>query len=304
MGGQWQGSVGEVWMFSSRIALCLLSVILLVASPLAFAQGTYTQIDYPGAAQTSVYGVNTAGDVVGFYNNSSVGGVWHGFLLSGSVYTTIDYAPGYTNYLMGINDVGQIVGSTTDNGTGFLYDLTTQTFTTISVPHAGATQPVAINNAGSIAGFFYNTSSIYGFELTGSRYQSIRPSGISTTFAYGISASGTVVGFASGRNFLNFEFNDGKLTEVTIPNAPNAYLYGINPAGTELVGHYSSHGAVAGFVYQNKTLTTLMFPGAKDTDAVGVNSAGEVVGYFNDSKDKAHGFTWTPPAPAHKESQP
>lgn len=88
---------------------------------------------------------------------------------------------------------------------------------------------------------------------------------------------------------------------ATIPNAPGAQVYGINPEGTALVGYYQpSSGINAGFVYQNSTLITLQFPGSVETYAMGINSAGEVVGYYAGS-DKYYAFTWTPPADAARK---
>lgn len=63
------------------------AVLLLAIAPLAVAQGTYTQIDYPGAAQTGVNGIDSAGDLVGTYPDAS--NTFHGLLLSNGTYTTI-----------------------------------------------------------------------------------------------------------------------------------------------------------------------------------------------------------------------
>jgi hypothetical protein len=77
-----------------RKARCLLAVFLIVFVPLAMAQGTYTQFDVPGAIYTFVAGIDSAGDVVGQYEDAS--GNFHGFFFSGSTYTTVDY-PGVTS---------------------------------------------------------------------------------------------------------------------------------------------------------------------------------------------------------------
>ena len=63
-----------------RIALC--SLLLLTATAPLMAQGTYTQIDYPGSIVTYLTGVNDTGDIVGYYADSD--GVAHGFILSGA----------------------------------------------------------------------------------------------------------------------------------------------------------------------------------------------------------------------------
>lgn len=104
-------------------------LLLLAASvPLALAQGTYANIDVPGSAFTYAWGINTAGEIVGTYDDRS--GALHGFLLSGGTYTTIDYPGASDTGLIDINDKGQIVGET--DSVGFLYDRNTGTFTDIT----------------------------------------------------------------------------------------------------------------------------------------------------------------------------
>jgi probable HAF family extracellular repeat protein len=63
------------------------------------------------------------------------------------------------------------------------------------------------------------------------------------------------------------------------------------------VGFYNA----GGFLYQNKTLQTLQFPGAASTFAYGVNAAGKVSGIFHEANGNLHGFTWTPPGDAAKK---
>jgi len=113
-----------------RIALL---AVLLIATSEALAQGTYTQIDVPGAVWTECFGIDTAGDIVGAWLDSNSN--WNGFLLSAGVYTTIDYPGASRTFLYGINDSGQIVGinDLQDVG-GFIYNIQTQTFTTVNYP--------------------------------------------------------------------------------------------------------------------------------------------------------------------------
>jgi uncharacterized membrane protein len=159
-------------MKSCKVILWL-AVLLLAISPLTIAQGTYTQIDYPGAVQTYAYGIDTAGDVVGSYVDTSNN--VHGFFLSAGIFTTLD-VPGATGTAAtGINDVGQIVGST--NTDSFLYDVATQTFTQFSSSFANSsTFAFAINNAGTIVGYIivnHTNGPIYGFELKGTKYAQV-----------------------------------------------------------------------------------------------------------------------------------
>ena len=100
------------------------AALMIAFVPLASAQGTYTQIDYPGAVETSCIAINSAGDTVGFFKDTDSN--THGFLLSSGTFTQLDVPGASSTQAFGINDLGQIVGF---NGTGsFSYDIATQTF--------------------------------------------------------------------------------------------------------------------------------------------------------------------------------
>src|SRR5580704_6886148 len=71
-------------------ALSLFGLFLFMSAPLSVAQGTYMQIDVPGSIDTALRGINSEGDISGFYVDDSLGND-HGFLLSGGSYMTIDY---------------------------------------------------------------------------------------------------------------------------------------------------------------------------------------------------------------------
>jgi probable HAF family extracellular repeat protein len=273
----------------------ILSLAVLLLSSLALAQGTYTEVDVPGALTTAGFGIDTAGDMIGLYVDAS--GNYHGFLLSGTTFSTIDYPGAPITYLFGINDLGQIVGYGNAGNSGFSYDVATQAFTPISYPHANRTFPTAINNAGTIVGSVIDLDNeTLGFELVGSRYRQISPPGTFDVSLAGITESGKIVGTVSNiAGTKNFLFNHGNYGHLTIPGASGAVVAGINPAGTAMVGNYThSSGITAGFLYQGKTLTTLQFPGSNTTYAIGINSAGEVAGYFIDASGNLHGFLWTP----------
>jgi probable HAF family extracellular repeat protein len=279
-----------------------LAVLLLATVPLALAQGTYTQIDYPGAAQTQTLGINTIGDVVGGYQDSS--GTLHGFLLSAGTYTTIDYL-GSTTALSGINDLGQIVGNALELSTGFLYDVQTQTFRTISVPRATLTETYCINNHSIIGGFAQipRRSTVFGFALVRSGYDMIFPPGASLSVVVGVTRSDELILGATVNGVSStFSYNNGVYSQIPIPPEPNIAVIGVNPQGTAFVGYYNPSSTTStGFVYRKKLLTTLQFPGSGFTQAYGINSSGEVVGFFEDASGNGHGFLWTPPADAGKK---
>jgi probable HAF family extracellular repeat protein len=97
------------------------------------------------------------------------------------------------------------------------------------------------------------------------------------------------VGIYSGGVFL---YSGGSYT--TLPNVPGSPL-GINDAG-QIVGGYSPSpsGPLAGFIYSQGVYTTLSDPAAVwDTQARGINNAGEVMGWYIGSGGLAHGFIYS-----------
>jgi uncharacterized membrane protein len=279
--------------------LTFAALLLFASTPLALAQGTYTQIDVPGASQTQCWGINTAGDVTGSYETASG---WHGFLLSGGIFTYIDFGTNFNTFLYAINDVGQIAGGTSSPN-GFVYDIATQTFTDISYPGAVVSTATSINNAGRVAGFFALEHGIYsrnhGFVFQNNQFGVIVHPGWDNTDVWGEAESGVLVGNGSG---TSFRFRQGTFYPITIPNEPNYVAYGINSAGTAITGVYSpSSGSQVGFIYQNQVFQPLQFPGYPYTYAFSSNASGVVAGVFQDGAYVSHGFTWTPPADAAKK---
>ena len=275
-------------------------LLFLAFVPAALAQGTYTQIDYPGAFSTQAVGIDDAGNISGWYEDQNT--ALHGFVLRNGNYISVDY-PGTTGgtALYGMNNVGQVVGV---GGAGpFFYDMNAQTFTLISYPNVSSTGPSAINNAGVVVGQVDTNKGLYGFALKGTKGTLIEPPGTLFATASGISTSGIIVGFASSprSSTVNFEYVKGSYYRITIPDAASLQVYGIDPTGKALVGSYiNSYGDYSGFVYRGHTLTPVQFNGAQ-TVASGINSSGQIVGLFGYlGAPDLHGFLWTPPADTKK----
>src|SRR5438552_5284755 len=68
----------------------------------------FSTLDFPGAARSSAFGVNNAGQIVGQYLDNSF--VYHGFLDVAGNLTNIDPPGSTTSQSLGISDAGQIVG--------------------------------------------------------------------------------------------------------------------------------------------------------------------------------------------------
>ena len=75
----------------------------------------YLTLDEAGASETTAYGINNQGIVVGEY---VAGGVEHGFLWNSGTFTPFDYPGAAGTWLTAINDAGNVAGFYADaNGT-------------------------------------------------------------------------------------------------------------------------------------------------------------------------------------------
>jgi len=262
-------------------------------------QITYTQIDYPGAASTTVNGINTAGDMVGEYQ-LTVGGQNHGFLLSQGQFTSFDCAGATATLPNGINDAGQIVGIayTADGGSkAFVYD--GQTCTTIAYPGASITEGNGINNAGVIAiragalGVRFR-----GFTYSAGKFTPVIPPGqFPVSGATGINNVGQIVGYRNNSCcWDSFLQQNGKFHFINLGDAATAF--DINDNG-QVVGWYSTNSVQSGFVWMGGAYVSLSFPGAQVTTAASINKSGVVVGYSSSLfLYPDHGFVTSPIAPS------
>jgi hypothetical protein len=188
------GALTMLSPFSSTSSLALgVSDMGAIVGQYAAADGTHSPgfVDVGGTfsmvvptsatVQTFVQGINAAGLAVGFYSED--GTTQHGFMLDTvgnhltilpdpSTSRTANGALVLTQFL-GVNAGKKAVGyyQTTDNSQyGFLFDLSTMTYTFLDHPDAAPvngvqiTQITGIDDAGEIAGFFIDASgNTHGF---------------------------------------------------------------------------------------------------------------------------------------------
>jgi probable HAF family extracellular repeat protein len=283
----------------TEITASALSAISLLLTISAAKAGSYdfTEIDVPGATDTSAYGINNAGQVVGTFDTATR---TSGFLYTAGGFSLFD-APGSATIANGINDAGQIVGWVQTGpaglGQGFLY--TGSTFSSITVPGAGYTNATGINNAGQVVGFYDNGvgGNGSGFLYSAGSFTSLNLGGPDTnTEPSAINNSGQIVGELAGPpHGQGFLYAGGVLTTINVPGALNTYVNGLNDNG-QIVGWFSSNGPpnYQGFVDTGGSFETIDFPGAIDTQVYGINNVGQIVGSFEDPNGNFYGFLATP----------
>jgi probable HAF family extracellular repeat protein len=273
-------------------ALALLSAALsLIVATTAAAQTptyTFTPINVPEAREVFLTGINNAGQIVGYYEDSA----YHGLFYSdGTSFTTIDVAGyGYT-VALGINNTGQIVGRS--GGDGFLL-YSDGTLTTFNVPGSGYpgyiyTEGSSINDLGQIVGdaLYDNGEDIYthdGFLYSGGSFTTIDAPDArqfyGDTYPRGINNAGQIVGYFDGgggpgeHGYLLD--TDGSYTTIDLPGSTDTWVYGINNVG-QIVGTFYDSQTTHGFLYVGGSVTLIDVPGALFTYAFAVNDLGQIV---------------------------
>lgn len=142
-----------------RIRILMLIVFTCAVSvqwAQAGAKAKITKFDAPGGASTRPQGINSAGTITGFYNDSS--SISHGFMRGADgTFTEFD-APGATGTApLSINSSGTLTGIYVDRK-GVIHGFLRSPNGTITELTAGSsrrtTWPEAINDAAVIVGFY------------------------------------------------------------------------------------------------------------------------------------------------------
>jgi probable HAF family extracellular repeat protein len=259
---------------------------------------TWTTIDYPGAKLTYAWGINSAGQIVGFYNDFNFHS--HAFLDVNGTMTSFDYPGATSTGAYGVNDSGHIVGYYVDtSGTvhGFFFDGIT--YTTIEPPNATSSYLAKINNFGQMVGYYVdnaNTGHTFVYDTNTQNYITLQGPRNAVLLPGGINNLGDIVG-AAGKTLqtMGFLLSGGTYRFFTASNGHLTYAQAINDS-EEIVGNVISDGnQLKGFIFSAGKSLILDYPGGSGyTQAYGINNTRAIVGYYVDLNGVGHGFLRTP----------
>ena len=278
------------------------SCLLLCCVAAAQASYVYKAFENPGATVTRVFGLNGHGELVGA--DDSLPGR-HAFLLNHGSHLVLDSSGvlgTHTSFARGINNRGDIAGGYFDddgNEHGFL--LRHDTLTTIDVPFAGSlvTQLNGLNDSGIIVGVWVDSAfTVHGFIYQNGSFAHLDHPDALDTYPYGINSRGDIVGnWDTDQSTVGhgFVFSSGRIFSFDVPDAApdGTAADGINERG-QIVGSYIDlDGNSHGFLVEGSTLTKLDCPGADNTAAWGIDSAGQIAGTC-DAAGQRRGFLANP----------
>jgi len=262
---------------------------------------TFTAVDYPGAVNTKIEGVNPQGDVSGIYYDAQ--GVSHGFVLSKGVFKSIDHPGAAWTEVRGINPSGEIVGDYGLPGEdwyayhGFRLE-PDGTFSAIQYPGWPYVIPQGILPDGSVLGCYHDVdfNNMLGFVLdaTGNYSGLDVAQSMNNGATPGLSQiSGLFYDFDQGLG-RSYVIQNGVFHAFEVPGSIETDAWGMSPSGA-VVGDYEDSANVEhGFLLQNGQFTTIDFPGAQATAARNITPAGVIVGWYADANGNQHGFVASP----------
>jgi uncharacterized membrane protein len=275
--------------FAPLLCLLVLASLLHAQTDVKTINVTFTTIDVPGAGLTQVYGVNSAGDVVGFYSTGYNDPNDHGFLLSGGNFTFLDYPGTDSTVATSITDSGLVVGYYGSfTGGGFFYS--GGTFAALNAGKNSRTFIWRMDNAGDIVGSAGTPYETRAFQDRGLRFRTISfPGTYVYAYATGINTNGQIVGWVNSDAYL---FSNGQFRNIDFPGATETEAWDINSTGI-VAGWYFLGGTDYGFALFKGKYLSFSYPGAA-TFAAGINSAGQIVGTYTFDFVTFHGFVTNP----------
>jgi pimeloyl-ACP methyl ester carboxylesterase len=261
------------------------SLGLLFSVALSLSAQEYLTVDYPGAQQTFPTGVNSSGDVVGYYSPG-----FHGFLLHQGTFSSIECNGADGTIVSGINDSGDIVGRCIigNGGPGFVMLAGTHQPSLLPFPSITSyfVAPAGINDSGEIVGLYgdCNPDCLHAFILNGGAYTMFDYPGQCPSPGYGtrlngVDRDGRIVGSCGDPlHQSGFLLTSGGISSINRPGAFSTSPNGIST--TMIVGNADN----TCFIFKNGQYSTFAIPSAI-TRCFGISETGIIVGQYN-----GHGF--------------
>jgi len=214
------------------------------------------------------------------------------------------------NQLLGINDSGAIVGyfgsgaDAMHPNKGYLINppYSPLSFVDKNFPGSVQTQVIGVNNAGIKVGFFVDgAGATHGFVRWNTTWRKVdfrrTTSKPMVNQLLGINNRGIAAGFFNdskdqSHGYL-YNIRTGRFALLRLPVvASSVVATGVNDRG-EVVGFYVTGKNTKAFTWSGRSFRTVSLGNGTNTQALGVNNAGSVVGSFVDAAGKMHGFLWS-----------
>lgn len=217
------------------------------------SSGVYTTFSVAGKdaySDTDITGISGT-NVVGYCQKTNT--YFYGFLYNGSTLTTLSVPTGsggvlstFAQSISGNNIVGWTIQSQ-----GFLYNISSSNYMTLSVPGAEETEAWGISS-NNVVGIYDDGNGWKGFlyNINTGNYATVSVPGAEETEANVISGNNIVGYFVNSNEYdegFLYNINSGKYITLSVPGAEQTWPEGVS--GNNLVGSYEkSSGSYYNFV--------------------------------------------------------
>ena len=239
--------------------------------------GVFSTYDVPGSLKTVFYGLNNAGQAVGFYRDS--GEIDHGVIVQDGELTQFDFPGAAQTEIYGISETGIFAGNIIDAAGvihGFMGDMQ------IDVPGAIRTYADHVNAAGILVGSYTDADGInHGYMRL--------PDGSFVN----VDAHDT---HHSEDDFIDVDAHD------TLSELEFLFVNAISDTGLIVFRAKAVDDIQRSYILmQNGELMELRFPGSVVTVARDIDMEGRVAGYYDTPDGRTHGFVAKPAAGVDEE---
>jgi probable HAF family extracellular repeat protein len=281
-----------------------LSALVLLAAP-CLAQYQFTQVNFPGAAQTEVIAINNERQYVGASIDAD--GTNHAIFFDGHTLSLLDpngVVGENFSFALSINNSGDIAGGYFDSSNvahGFLF--AGGHVTNIDFPGATGTFAFGVNDRHEVIGVYADTTTVqHAFLLRNGVFTNIDlpgGAGNTPTTPFSINNSSEIVGQfvnvagTTGHGYL--EFRDGQFSTYDALGAPanSTFFISINNLNQILGAWVDANSVNHNFVLSQDSFHNFNVPksfGAIQVSGQTINDLGDIVGWFADSQNVQHGF--------------
>ena len=217
--------------------------------------GELSTYDVPDSLTIGFYGLNNAGQTVGFYQDMNE--VSHGVVVQDGELTIFDFPGAAETEIFGVSEAGQLIGDVFDDADvirGFVGD------EQFDAPGASITYADDMNTAGTLVGSYADADGMYhGFIR--------RADGSFTTFG--------LPGSLSNLEYL--------------------FVNAINDAGVIVFRAKKANDVERSYILRpNSQPAELRVPGSVVTVARDIDSKGKIAGYYDTINGRRHGFIASP----------
>ena len=240
--------------------------------------GVFSTYDVPGSLKTVFYGLNNAGQAVGFYRGSDK--VDHGVIVQDGKLTQFDFPGAAQTEIYGISKTGIFAGNIIDSAGvihGFMGDMQ------IDVPGAIKTYADHVNAAGILVGSYIDADGIHHGYMR-------RPDGSFIN----VDAHGDR--YHPDGNFINVDAHD------TLPPLEFLFVNAISDTGLIVFRAKAVDDIQRTYILMpNGEPMELRVPGSVITIARDIDVQGRVAGYYDTPDGRRHGFVAKPIAGVDEE---